>query len=84
MNFVTKMKWDFLYHFEVIRIVSGIILCEASVDLHIDRHKCGQTSRLIVRAEIPPSCNVKARLCTFNLFLVNWYFFCIYEQLLES
>ena len=38
----------------------------------------------LAEPEIPPRCNVKASLCTYNLFLVNWYFYCIFEETFPS
>ena len=44
------------------------------VDIHIDRHKCGQTSRSLVGAEIQTSCYDKASSCSYYMLLVSCYF----------
>ena len=53
-----------------------------NIGFHIHRHKYGQTSCAVVRAEIQKRCNVKASSCTYDLFLFNWFFNCIYAHFL--
>ena len=59
-----------------------IFVCRI-ISLHIYRHKCGQTSRPVVEAEIQNRCNFKACLCSCDLFLVKCYFSNIYVLAFE-
>ena len=45
-----------------------------NICLDVDSNQCGQTSRPVVRTEIQTCCNIKASSCSYNLYLVNWFF----------
>ena len=50
---------------------------------HIDRHKCRQIPCLKNGRKIQTSDNFKARLCSYNMFLVYWYLVWAFALVLE-
>ena len=50
---------------------TSLVLCRRSIDLHIDRHKCGHTSRPVTGTAIQRLCYFKASSRSYHLFLVN-------------
>ena len=53
-----------------------------SVSFHVNRNKCGQTSRPVVRAAIQTSCNFEENICNCNC-LLDCLYYCFHNVLLE-
>ena len=66
---VVNKQWN-TCRFSVFTVfITGQILCLVSLLVDNDYHKCGQTSRSVVRAQIQTSCNFKKNLCNCDCFL---------------
>ena len=45
-----------------------------NICLDVDSNNCGQTFRSVTRTEIQTCRNINPSSCSYNLYLVNWYF----------